>query len=132
MRYGFDLDGTLDRREIGALAKHLLATGHEVHIITSIFPESGDWQSKEAKKEKLNRLGILWKEPGSFTKLNAAALHVIPAEEQGTIEERLRVIGLRKGVLTETLGIDVYFDDSSTYCEMIPRMDGHVTVLRVM
>lgn len=131
MIYGFDLDGTLDKPELAALCKTLLATQHEVHIISSIFPEGGEWQNADAKKQKLDRLGILWKDPGAITKANAASLHVVPAEADGDIGERLRVIGLKKGILTERLHIDVFFEDSETFCQMIPRMDGHVTILQV-
>lgn len=133
MKFGFDLDGTLDKPEIAYLANQLLASGHEVHIITSIFPESGEWQNRSAKLDKLNRIGVPVSETlmAGWTARGQCRLHVIEADKSGTIEERLRVIGLMKGDLCGKLGIDVFFDDSSLYCDMIPKMDGHVTVLQV-
>jgi hypothetical protein len=133
MIFGFDLDGTLDKPELAYLANHLLQSGHTVHVITSVFPESGNWQSRIAKLEKLQRLGVPTIQDENIHFMQGhAKLHVIYPENVGTIEERLRIIGLQKGILTEKMKIDVFFDDSSTFCDMIPRMDGHVTVLRVM
>ena len=132
MIYGFDLDGTLDKKPLADLANLLLLSGHEVHIITSVFPESGEWQSPQSKREKCRRLGI---PVSDIPTRGNAQLHVlwpIPVEQEHDISARLRDLGLQKGHLTEKLGIDVFIDDSEIFCGMIPRMDGNVTVLRVM
>jgi len=137
MIVGFDLDGTLDKPELAELAKYFLAGGHIVHVITSTFPESGPWQSMESKFAKLVRIGIPMNH--DLTNKNPirghATLHVllpIDKDVEPSIDARLRDLGLQKGNLTQRLGCDLFFDDSATFCEMIPRMDGHVTVLRVM
>ena len=130
MIFAFDLDGTLDVPAIGKLARHLIMCGHDVHIITACFPESGGWQDEDAKRAKLKRLGI----PATMTQTaNNAQLHILQATNVNSpIMDRLRELGLQKGALCEQLGVGVIFDDSPTFCEMIPRMNGHVTVLRVM
>ena len=137
MIVGFDLDGTLDKPALAALAKDLLELGHIVHVITSVFPESGDWQSQESKFAKLLRLGIptyhnLCDKKGIRGHATLHVLTPISKDIEPDIGARLRDLGLQKGNLTERLGIEIFFDDSETFCEMIPRMDGHVTVLRVM
>jgi hypothetical protein len=134
MKIGFDLDGTLDRPILANLCKALLAEGHEVHVITGTFSESGAYQAPRAKRAKLMRIGIPFTDgftgwaPGN----GQALLHVLDAVDVkfGT-EYRLRDLGLRKGALCEEYGVEVFFDDSEVYCEMIPKMSGGTTVLQV-
>lgn len=131
MIIGFDLDGTLDKPSLAGLCQILLAAGHEVHIITGTFPEAAGWQDAEAKRRKLNRLRISFTEQ-DVVKMGAARLHVLNAVPSTFDRDyRLADLGLRKGALCEELGIEIFFDDSALYCEMIPKMDGDVTVLQV-
>ena len=114
----------------------------EVHIITGIFAEAGNWQSVEAKLAKLKRIGISvkWNEgEGTLcpvTRVHGdapyAILHALTAvgPEMG-LDYRLRDLGLRKAALTEELGISVIFDDSKTYCDIMPAMNGGLTILQV-
>jgi hypothetical protein len=118
----FDLDGCLDRPTVSTLANALLNSGHELHVISGCFPLAS-WQDEEAKKKKLARLGLA-----------ALTLHVIDAIPVTAIHDLnyvLRDLGLRKGALCEELGIELFIDDSETYCSMIPRMSGGTTVLHV-
>jgi hypothetical protein len=136
MKVAFDLDGTLDKPAVADLARALLYGGHDVHILTGIFLEAGEWQSLEAKKEKLGRIGILFEtdddNDGVFSRFRVAKLHGMEAVDQSyPLEYRLRDLGLRKGALCEKLGIDLFIDDSTMYCEMVPKMNGYVTVLQV-
>lgn len=140
MRVGFDLDGTLDNDAIANLAKALLFFGHEVYIITGIFNEAGAWQSVDAKFKKLGRLGIpfVWVRDDdkgltwASKDAHPARLITLHAVDPsfGT-EYRLRDLGLRKGALTEELGIELFIDDSEQYMEMMPKMNRGVTLLHV-
>lgn len=143
IRIGFDLDGTLDKPALAVLARVLMQNpAVEVHIITGIFAEAGEWQSVAAKLRKLERLGISVKRPlgdsslGCVTELHGnapyAILHtlVAVAPEMG-LDYRLRDLGLRKAALTEELGISVFLDDSKTYCDIMPAMNGGLTILQV-
>lgn len=56
MRWGFDLDGTLDHAEILSLANFLYDHGEEVHVLTGFVPGGG--YTAEMKQEKLARLGV--------------------------------------------------------------------------
>jgi len=142
MRVGMDLDGTLDKPALAALANALLAGGHEVHIITSYFPEGGSWQSPAAKHSKLQRLGIEFEHttgPRGRTIFSGpdgvkrAELHILEAVDVSfPLEYRLRDLGLRKGEMCERLGIEVMFDDSATFTEVFRLMNGATTMLRVM
>lgn len=132
MRIGFDLDGTLDRPALAELAKSLLADGHEVHIITGVFDEAGDWQNGAAKYVKLVGLGIQCHEYPAVRQHGTAMLHVLHAVDVSFgLEYRLRDLGLRKGALCHKFGITMFFDDSETYCEMLPKMSGSTQVLHV-
>jgi len=132
---GFDLDGTLDRPGMAELAMELNEAGHMVHIITASFTESGDWQSNDAKFEKLLRLGfdedqIQWASDIDEQPIDQSVmLHVLKAvvPEFGT-EYRQRDIALRKGNLCERLGIQIMFDDSKLYCETMKAMCGTTIV----
>jgi hypothetical protein len=137
MKIGFDLDGTLDKPAIALLANSLLSAGHEVHIITGIFIESGDWQSKQAKFEKLKRIGIEFVDvddywPAKKLPGGQAILHCLFAVDASMgIDYRLRDLGLRKGALSEKLGLQIFLDDSETYMKMMPLMNGGITLLQV-
>jgi len=144
MKIGFDLDGTLDRPAMRALCKHLLRSNQQVYIITGVFPEARGWQDEAAKRAKLERLGIPYYVCEELD-LNSdkailegdihdpvAQLYVLNAVPS-TFDRDYRLIdlGLRKGALCERLGVEMFFDDSSTYCEMLPKMSGNTLVLKV-
>lgn len=135
MKIAFDLDGTLDKRFLRDLCLTLLDGGHEVHIITGTFTEAIGWQDGAAKRRKLDRLGIPfstgdtgWPSPDS----RKAILHILDAVPISFGQDyRLRDLGLRKGALCEELGVQLLFDDSEGYCEMVPKMSGDTVVLHV-
>lgn len=136
MKIGMDLDGTIDRPAVADLCRALIAAGHDVHIITGVFKESGDWQGIEAKREKLTRRGISFVENAEhrseFSLVNPAVLHVLDAVgPEFDRDYRLADLGLRKGALCEKLDLTLFIDDSLTYCEMIPKMSGGTVVLHV-
>ena len=142
MKYAFDLDGTLDRPGVAELCRSLLERGDEVHAITGVFDESGDWQSDVFKAQKLSRQRIPFtRAPEDWYKIDlllktmakhTAMLHVLHAvPETYSREYRLADLGLRKGALCEFLGVGMLFDDSPTYCEMAPRMHGNLIVMHV-
>ena len=143
MKIGFDLDGVLDRPALRDLCLSLLQGQHEVHIITGIFPEAGEWQNMPAKREKMDRLRIpytapIMPDPRGGVMLHKHAfpgtvmLHVLDAVPPTFDRDyRLADLGLRKGALCERLGIEMFFDDSEEYCKMIPKMSGATTVLQV-
>lgn len=124
MKYGFDLDGTLDRKALLFLAKQLHYLGHEIHVITASFNEAGDWQGDDAKTAKLQRL---WKD--SLAGVNLHIIHSDPSE--GDRDIRLVNIGLQKGNLCERLGIEIMFDDSENYTRVMKTMAGNLEVLHV-
>jgi hypothetical protein len=119
------------------LANALLNAGHEVHIITGIFDEAGDWQSETAKITKLHHIGVPFITVTSLSQgfplaNRTATLHMLHAVgPEFPIDYRLRDLGLRKGDLSQKLGLEVFLDDSKTYVEMMPAMDGNVTILQV-
>lgn len=142
MKIAFDLDGTLDRRALAELARILMLGGHEVHIITGVFLEAGDWQSPKEKFEKLRRWGISFERTtevcdNEVTEVFGdgpvwATLHVLYAVDPSFgLDYRLRDLGLRKGALCEKLGIEILFDDSETYCTVAKCMAGGLTTLQV-
>ncbi len=136
MIVGFDLDGVLDRASMRDLAVSLLKGGHEVHIITGQFSEAGDWQSTKAKFSKLSRLGISFMYGpcvvGVTDGVPAARLHILDAADPSFGSDyRLRDLGLRKGALCEELGVEMFFDDSQLYCDLIRAYSGDTIVLQV-
>lgn len=131
MKIAFDLDGTLDRESVRKLCLALLGNGDEVHIITGIFDEGGNWQGEQAKKEKLTRLCIPWQD-SSGQEVHRARLHCLHAMDASYPREyRLADLGLRKGALCQELQIPLLIDDSLQYCEMAPKMYGDLTVMHV-
>lgn len=135
MKVGFDLDGTLDKAHLAELARFLLDAGVEVHVITGIFDEAGDWQSEDAKWRKLGRIGLVQyvkTSPPAIIKDPRLHVHFLHAvSEQHSRDYRLADLGLRKGALCEELGITIFFDDSEKYMEMMPKMTGDTTLLHV-
>lgn len=141
MKVGFDLDGTLDRLAILELAKTLLMSEVEIHVITGVFPEAVGWQDAAAKRRKMERLGLPYIENRVSAKHIASpavspagivVLHILDAVPLTFDRDyRLADLGLRKGALCEELGISLFIDDSNLYCEMIPKMSGATTVLQV-
>lgn len=124
IKVGFDLDGTLDRPPVLALARALIDAGHEVHVITGKFPDGEEWQGTKAKHRKMKRLGL-------YSLIAQKRFHVVdalPVTPLKNLDYVLRDLGLRKGALCEQLGIVLFFDDSATYCEMIGRMSGTMTL----
>ena len=95
MKWGFDLDGTLDHPEIRALANLLYDHGEEVHVLTGFVPDGNYTENK--KIEKLVRLGV------RFSKL-----HLCPGE---TMEE----IGYVKAQILRRLQIPIMIDDDPTF-----------------
>jgi len=133
---GFDLDGTLEKPGMAQLLKTLLAAGHEVHIMSGVFLESGPWQDQTAKRMKLVRLQIPIMEPFDLQlarEQRRALLHIVEAVSNKEFDRdyRLADIGLRKGALCFKYGVEIFFDDSALYCEMIPKMSGGTTVIHV-
>ena len=134
IRIGFDLDGCLDKSALAVMARTLMEAGVEVHVITGIFSEAGEWQSEGSKRLKLIQLGIAFRSDweGATPGKHEAVLHCLRAVDQTfPLDYRLRDLGLRKGALCDRLGISVFFDDSALYCDLIPRMAGDVVVLQV-
>jgi len=126
MRYGFDLDGTLDRAKVLLLMKQLLALGNEIHVISGYFADAGDWQSHETKLEKLNSLlGTKELPPG-------VSLHTIYSyASEGDSQSRRVNIGLQKGIYCQQHGIEIMFDDSETYAQVMKAMAGDLIVCHV-
>jgi hypothetical protein len=159
MKVGMDLDGVLDRPAMAALLKVLLEAGVEVHIITGIFDEAGEWQSEKSKREKLARIGIptdidtvtfiascrmsagtaaydtfgtpvvTYRSPAAPGAPRVHFLHAV--DPSFGLDYRLRDLGLRKGELSERLGLDLMIDDSQLYCDVMRVMNGGLTVLQV-
>lgn len=104
MKYGFDLDGTLDHPELLALANLLFDAGHEVHVLTGFVPGGGYTSLK--KYEKLARLGV-----------RCTAVHLCEGE---TNEE----IGYSKAVVLNRLGIPFMVDDDPVFVRQMAYYSG--------
>lgn len=142
MKIGFDLDGTLDKPAVLALAKKLWEAGCEIHIITGVFPESDPALSYEAKLAKLARLGLALATPVPATSRKEkdrikydfpknVVFHCVTAVDVSYGQDyRLRDIAFRKGAYIEAVGISLMFDDSDLYCEVMPKVCG-ATMARV-
>lgn len=103
MKYAFDLDGTLDRSRVRRLATHLHNAGHELFVLTGAMQDTGMWTAA-ARRQKLDALGL------EFIKDD----HVHRCFGN-TLEE----IGQRKAAVLNELGIDIIFEDSSTFTREI-------------
>ena len=105
MKFGFDLDGTLDHPAVVALANALcndIEAGHEVHVITvGRLNCAGYETTREAKIEKLNRLGVSY--------------HYLVLVGGDTFEEA----GRRKAEYIQDHELDLMIDDSSTFVKEI-------------
>jgi deoxycytidylate deaminase len=159
MKIGFDLDGTLDKPALLKLAKDLLAAGHEIHIITGVFPESNALLQAPGKYDKLVRMGLakrvyvpaeapppIKKRKGRRKPAVVAItqpsykwefekgvfVHVITAMPATYDREyRLVDVAFTKAALIEALGVEIMFDDSELYCKHMPAMCG-AQILRVI
>lgn len=122
------MDGTCDRPAVLRLVKELLAAGHEVFIITGIFPEAGDWQNETAKLDKLVRLGLakqLKEHIYDLTVLGNLRFHaVVTVGPDFDRDYRLTDIAFRKATYIEEKGIELMFDDSEYYIKMMPAFCG--------
>jgi len=113
VKVGFDLDGTLDRPELAQLARVLYDAGCEIHVITAnAIAVAKYYQTREDKEKKLLRLGVL------YTELHLAA---------GTTFSE---VGQEKARIIREQGIEVMFDDSTTFCNMMEEHSDAV-ILRV-
>lgn len=111
---GFDLDSTLDRPELAALARQLYETGaYEIHVVTvGRIASSGYETPRAAKMAKLKALDV----PYHY-------LHLAGGE---TFESA----GRNKAEIINKMGIQIMFDDSTTFCnEMAANTDA--VILRV-
>lgn len=95
MKWGFDLDGTLDHEEIRDLANFLFDHGEEVHVLTGFVP--GGNYTENMKLEKLKRLGV-----------RCTQVHLC---EGNTMEE----IGYTKAVILNRLQIKFMVDDDPVF-----------------
>lgn len=99
MKWGFDLDGTLDHEEIRNLANFLIGHGEEVHVITACFP--GDSYTPDQKAAKLLRLGV-----------RGATLHIAWGED-------MKDAGYAKAQILRREQIPIMFDDDATFCSQM-------------
>lgn len=99
MKFGFDLDGTLDHEEIRVLAAACLTAGHEVHILTGC--QNGDQDDWDRKVAKCKRLGV------EYTKLHLCA---------GETDEDA---GYVKAQVLRNNGIVFMIDDSPVYVKQM-------------
>jgi hypothetical protein len=95
VKWGFDLDGTLDHEEIRALANILFDLEHEVHVLTGFFP-TGTY-TEQMKYDKLKRLGV-----------RCTQLHLC---EGSNMED----IGYTKAQILNRLGIRFMVDDDPDF-----------------
>lgn len=113
MTFAFDLDGTLDRPELAQLANLLFDAGHDIHVITAhAIAVAGYYATRESKVKKLDKLGV------RYTKLHLAS------------GANYSEVGLDKARVIREEGIEVMFDDSTTFCNMMAEYSNAV-VLRV-
>ena len=113
MVYGFDLDGTLDRPQLANLANLLFDLGFQVHVITAhAIGVAGYYATREAKEKKMEKLGV------NYTKLHLCSGH--------TYSE----VGMDKARVIREEGIDIMFDDSTTFCNVMSELTEAV-IMRV-
>jgi hypothetical protein len=98
-----------------------------------MFTEAGAWQDEVAKMEKLVRLGLAREEASTQNENGGTVKHfklpenlfvmILPAVDKSfSLDYRLRDLGLRKGSYIEKNGIEIMFDDSEVYCNIMPAM----------
>lgn len=97
MRWGFDLDGTLDHEEIRALSNFLFDHGEEVHVLTGM----GTASTEQSKIDKCKRLGI------RYTQLHCC------------VGESMEDIGYVKAQILRRLGIRLMIDDDPTFVKQM-------------
>jgi hypothetical protein len=100
MNYGFDLDGTLTRPAIAALANTLYAAGHGIYIITGGLADTGAW-TMEKRKQLLFDLGV------SYTEIIRC------------LAPTFSEIAQLKAQACKDYGISVMFDDMDVYLNAI-------------
>ena len=107
MKFGFDLDSTLDHPEIVRIANALYDLGDEVHVITVGRLKSAGYLTTQAEKyAKLDRLGVKY-------------THCVLVGGD-TFEEA----GRRKAEYIREHGIGLMIDDSSTFVKEIALGSG--------
>lgn len=106
MKFGFDLDGTLDRPEIAEMARALFRAGHEIHVITVGRLGPRAWGTIELKKLRLESLGV------PYTKV-----HIV---EGDTYTEA----GQAKAAVINREDIVTMIDDSTTMSKEMARGTG--------
>jgi len=99
MKFGFDLDGTLDHEEIRTISNALFDAGHEIHILTGFIP-TGTYTSQQ-KLDKIARLGV------KYTKLHLC--------EGATMEE----MGYVKAQILRQYDIPFMIDDDPTFVKQM-------------
>lgn len=106
-RVGFDLDGTLDRPEIAALARLLYAAGVEIHVIT-VGALGGDApEDAEAMyMRKIERLTFL---DVPFTKV-----HVVTGDNFSDAGEE-------KAAIINAYEIPIMVDDAPTFVSVMVK-----------
>lgn len=104
MKYGFDLDGTLDRPVIAELARALHAAGHEIHIITA-SPFGNPKHSKNAKETKLAALRVPYHQ-----------LHIA----SGTFIDEM---AKKKADFVQLNHIDFFIDDMFDFCLEVQKLN---------
>jgi tagatose-1,6-bisphosphate aldolase len=102
MKYGFDLDGTLDRPVIRDLCNILFDAGHEIYVITGGIADTGEW-TEEARKEKLLKIGA------KYTKIIRCLKPSFPE------------IAEEKDRMCKELSIDLFFDDMPVYIDAVKK-----------
>lgn len=98
MKFGFDLDGTLDREEVAEMARALYNAGHEIHVLTVGRLGPRYESTRELKELKLAHLKV----PYSF-------LHLVEGDN-------FSEAGYAKAQIINREGIVTMIDDSSTMC----------------
>lgn len=99
MKWGFDLDGTLDHIEIRDMCNALYDAGHEIHILTGFVPGGG--YTAEDKLAKIERLGV------KYSKLHLC--------EGDTMED----IGYTKAQILRNYNIPLMIDDDPTFVKQM-------------
>lgn len=102
MKFGFDLDGTLDVPVIREIAAAVLAAGHEVHIITASIEGKPEF-SRPAKLAKLDRLKV------KYTHLFLAMGYMFDE----CVAEKARYVQEEK--------IDFFIDDMFEFCNGVSK-----------
>lgn len=99
-KIGFDLDGTLDRPEIAALARVLFAAGVEIHIITAGYVGETEETAAEMVARKEARL--------EFLGVPYSKLHIVTGQ---SFEEA----GQEKAAIINYYELPIMFDDAPTF-----------------